>query len=39
LQQIKDKKYVTDMVERGIREVVCIGVAFYQRSLEAKHEI
>jgi len=39
LKQIKDKKYPTDMEEHGIREVVCIGMAFYQRSLQDKYEL
>ena len=39
LQQIKQKNYVTEMEQRGVGEIVCIGVAFYQRSLEAKCQV
>jgi len=39
LKQIKDKKYPSEMEERGIREVVCIGMAFYQGNLQEKYEL
>jgi len=38
LNQIKKKKYIADMANRGVGEIVCIGMAFYQKKLQWKIE-
>ena len=37
-EQIIKKEYYTNIVERGVKEVVLIGLAFYGKHLEFKHE-
>ena len=37
-KQIIDKEYYTNIVERGVKDVVFIGLAFYGKHLEFRHE-
>jgi hypothetical protein len=37
-EQVIKKEYYTNIVERGVKEVVLIGLAFYGKHLEFKHE-
>ncbi len=37
-EQIKEKKYDTELVNHGITEIIYIGLAFYKKKLKMKYE-
>ncbi len=38
-EQIKEKKYETELKSRGTAKIVCVGLAFYRKKLKMKYEI
>ena len=38
LEQIKEKKYDTELINRGVTEITYIGLAFYKKKLKMKYE-
>ena len=38
-EQIKEKKYETELKSRGAGKIVCVGLAFYRKKLKMKYEI
>ena len=39
LEQIKEKKYATEMASRGVREIIRIGAVFYREELKDKYKL
>ena len=37
-EQIKEKKYDTELINRGVTEIIYIGIAFYKKKLKMKYE-
>lgn len=37
-EQIKEKKYDTELINRGVTEIIYIGLAFYKKKLKMKYE-
>ena len=37
-EQIKEKKYDTELINRGVTEITYIGLAFYKKKLKMKYE-
>ena len=37
-EQIKEKKYGTELINRGVTEITYIGLAFYKKKLKMKYE-
>ena len=37
-EQIKEKKYETELINRGVTEIIYIGIAFYKKKLKMKYE-
>lgn len=36
LEQIKDKKYFVSLQDRGIKEIIFVGMAFYKKFVKIK---
>jgi len=37
-EQIEEKKYDIELINRGVTEITCIGLAFYKKKLKMKYE-
>ncbi|MEM7402795.1 MAG: PD-(D/E)XK nuclease domain-containing protein [Myxococcota bacterium] len=37
LQQIQDKQYHTDLIKRGVKTVIALGFAFFQKQVAVAH--
>ena len=37
-EQIKEKKYDTELINHGVTEIIYIGIAFYKKKLKMKYE-
>ena len=37
-EQIKEKKYDTELINHGVTEIIYIGLAFYKKKLKMKYE-